>query len=199
MALNRREFNKQETVRHIRSTFMSLYAESGIDGITVSSLCKACGIAKSTFYLYFDDKYQILEAVEDNVLYQLREVCNSFRACDFRSGDMSRPLESAHATVRCLTENGDTIRALMGKHGDPRFSYKWKKNIADAFRDSFRAEKGDNSSADIACTIFSSSLIGLYTLFLFDNPQMTERDLSIILINLARFSLYDFEAFAEDI
>ena len=53
MTLNRREFNKQETMRHIRSVFMDLYAQDGIDGITVNGLCKACGIAKSTFYLYF--------------------------------------------------------------------------------------------------------------------------------------------------
>ena len=198
MAMNRREFNKQETIRHIRSVFMDLYAEHGIDGITVNSLCKECGIAKSTFYLYFEDKYQILEAVENDVLSQLREVCNSFRSCDFRGRDLRRPLENARATVRCLTENGDTLRALMGKHGDPRFSYKWKKNIAEAFRDSFRAAKGDNSGADIACTIFSSGLIGLYTQFLFDGPQVTERELAIILVNLARFSLFDFEAFAEN-
>ena len=59
MTANRREFNKQETVRHIRSVFMDLYAKSGINSITVNSLCKECGIAKSTFYLYYEDKYQV--------------------------------------------------------------------------------------------------------------------------------------------
>lgn len=197
MTLNRREFNKQETMRHIRSVFMDLYAAGGIDGITVNGLCKACGIAKSTFYLYYEDKYQVLEAVEDDVLTQLRDVCDGLRSCDFRKSNNQELLKETQGIARCLTENGDTLRALMGKYGDPRFSYKWKKNITEAFRGSFRAAKGDNPSAEIACTIFSSSLIGLYTIFLFGDPQVTERELSIILINLARFSLFDFEALAE--
>lgn len=198
MTLNRREFNKQETMRHIRSVFMDLYAQGGIDGITVNGLCKACGIAKSTFYLYFEDKYQVLEAVEDDVLMQLRGTCDGLRSCDFRTNSTQEILKETQGIVRCLTENGDILRALMGKHGDPRFSYKWKKHIIEAFRDSFRAAKGDNSGAEIACTIFSSGLLGLYNLFLFGEPQVSERELSVILINLARFSLFDFEALAEN-
>ena len=198
MTLNRREFNKQETMRHIRSVFMDLYAQDGIDGITVNGLCKACGIAKSTFYLYFEDKYQVLEAVENDVLTQLREICDGLRSCDFRKSSNKEILKETQGIARCLAENCDTLRALMGKHGAPRNSYKWKKNITEAFRGTFRAVKGDNPSAEIACTIFSSSLIGLYTLFLFGEPQVTEQELSVILINLARFSLFDFEALAEN-
>jgi len=198
MTLNRREFNKQETMRHIRSVFMDLYAQGGIDVITVNGLCKACGIAKSTFYLYFEDKYQVLEAVENDVLAQLREVSEGLRFCDFRKSNNQDLLNATESIARSLSENGDTLRALMGKHGDPRFSYKWKKNITEAFRGTFRTVKGDNPSAEIACTIFSSSLIGLYTLFLFGDPQVTEQELSVILINLARFSLFDFEALAEN-
>lgn len=196
MALNRREFNKQETMRHIRSVFMTLYAQQGIDGITVGALCKACGIAKSTFYLYFEDKYQVLEAVEAEILAQLREACYDMRALDMRTDDRGKPLDQARGIVRYLSTHGDTLRALLGKHGDPRFSYKWRKDIVDTFMDEFRAVKGNDLGADIACTIFTSSLIGLYTQFLFGALRVTEHEFSIILGNLIRFALFDFEAFA---
>ena len=67
----------------------------------------------------------------------------------------------------------------------------------DSFMGRFRAEKGDNASAGIACTIFSSSLIGLYNHFLFDMPDITDREFSIIMGNLLKYSLFDFHAFAE--
>ena len=197
MTVNRREFNKQETVRHIRSVFMELYAKGGINSITVNSLCKECGIAKSTFYLYYEDKYQVLEAVENELLDTLRETCQDLTDCDMNDVLTGKPLKKAYDTVRYINENADTFRALLGKYGDPRFSYRWKKDIMDSFMGRFRAEKGDNPSAGVACTIFSSSLIGLYNYFLFDMPDVSEHEFSIIMGNLLKYSLFDFQAFAE--
>lgn len=197
MTVNRREFNKQETVRHIRSVFMDLYAKGGINSITINILCKECGIARSTFYLYYDDKYQVLESVEDEILADLREICHDLRDCDMNEVLSGKPLEKAQSMVGYLKDNAQTFRALLGKYGDPRFSYKWTKDIVESFMGRFRAEKGDTPSAGIACTIFSSSLIGLYTHFLFDAPQVTDHEFSIIIGNLLKYSLFDFQAFAD--
>lgn len=195
--MNRREFNKQETIRHIKATFISLYAKGGINSFTVSTLCQACGIAKSTFYLYYEDKYQILDSIEQEVLSSLDGICHDLSDCDMHDVQSGKPLMKATATVRYLQENADTLRALLGKNGDPRFMYKWKKDIQNSFMGRFRAEKGNTPSASIACTIFSSSLIGLYTHLLFDMPEVTEHEFSIVMGNLLKYSLFDFQAFAE--
>ena len=73
MPANRREYNKRETVRHIQSVFLTLYTQKGIQGITVSQLCQACGIAKSTFYLYFEDKFAVLDRMEQGGLVKRRQ------------------------------------------------------------------------------------------------------------------------------
>ena len=197
MTINRREFNKQETVRHIRTVFMDLYARGGINSITVNSLCKECGIAKSTFYLYFEDKYQVLEAVEDELLKGLWDINLELDQCDMELVKNGKPLPNAYDTVRFLQENADDFRALLGKYGDPRFVYKWKKDIERSFLGRFWVEKGDARGTGIACTLFASGLIGLYTHFLFDMPDVTEQEFSIILGNLLKYSLFDFQAFAE--
>lgn len=197
MGINRREFNKQETMRHIRSTFMKLYAQGGINSITVNSLCSECSIAKSTFYLYFEDKYQVLEAVEQEILSDLAVICHDLNDCDMNEVLTGKPLKKAYDTIRYINENAETLRALLGKYGDPQFVYKWKKDINNSFLGRFQAEKGNTSSAGIACTIFSASLVALYTHFLFDMPDVTQHEFSIIMGNLLKYSLFDFQAFAE--
>ena len=197
MTINRREFNKQETVRHIRTVFMELYAQGGINSITVNSLCKECGIAKSTFYLYYEDKYQVLESVEDELLKGLWDINLELDQCDLELVKNGKPLPNAYDTVRFLQENAHDFRALLGKYGDPRFSYKWRKDIERSFLGRFWVEKGDARGAGIACTLFATGLIGLYTHFLFDMPDVTEQEFSIILGNLLKYSLFDFQAFAE--
>lgn len=197
MTVNRREFNKQETVRHIRSVFINLYAKGGINSITVNSLCKECGIAKSTFYLYYEDKYQVLEAIENEHLDALRNICNEMNFPDMSDVLEGRPSEWAIAVVNYLKENADTFRALLGKNGDPRFTYKWEKNIVNNFMFCFRAEKGNTLNANIACIIFSSSLIRLYKHLLFDMPDVSAREFSVIIGSILKFALFDFQAFTE--
>ena len=194
--MNRREFNKRETVRHIRSVFLSLYAKGGIDSLTIHALCRECGIAKSTFYLYFEDKYAVLDAIEEELLSGLRLICHDLSDCDMDDVQNGRPLVRAKEAIRFLRSRGDEFRTLLGRYGDPRLSYKWKKDIESSFMERFRAEMQDDASAAIACTIFSSALIGLYTHFLFDAPDISEEKFSIILGNRLKYSLYDFRAFA---
>lgn len=194
--MNRREFNRLETKRHIKSVFLSLYAEGGIDRFTVGTLCETCGIAKSTFYIYYDDKYQVLDSIESELLSGLRAICFDLSDCDMTQVLTGEPLEKAYATVEFIKEHADAFRALLGKYGDPRFAYKWKRDIADSFMDRFQAEKGNERSAGIACTIFSASLVGLYTHLLFDLPDVTVHEFSIIMGNLLKYSLFDFQAFA---
>lgn len=197
MTVSRREFNKQETVRHIRSVFLDCYAKGGISNVSVNMLCKECGIARSTFYLYFDDKFAILESIEDELLEDMRAICHDLRDCDMSDVLSGQPLKKAIDAISYLKEHADTYRTLLGPYGDLRFNSRWRKDIMESFMDRFRAEKGDTHSAEIACTIFSSALIGLYTKYLFDMPNITERELSIIMGNLLKYSLSDFQAFAE--
>lgn len=197
MTVNRREFNKQETVRHIRSVFMSMYAKGGINGITINSLCKECGIAKSTFYLYYEDKYQVLESIENEHLDALRNICREMNFPDMSDVREGKPSEWAVAVVNYLKDHADDFRALLGKNGDPRFTYKWEKNIVGNFMFCFHAEKGDSRNATIACNIFSSSLIRLYKHLLFEMPDISARDFSVIIGSVLKFTLFDFQAFAD--
>lgn len=197
MTASRREFNKQETVRHIRTVFLSLYAQGGIGAVSVNQLCQQCGIARSTFYLYFDDKFAVLESIEEELLADLRVICHDLRDCDLRDVTSGQPLQKATDTVRYLQEHIDVFRMLLGPNGDLRFTSKWRKDIMDSFADRFHAEVGGGRRADMACTIFTSALIGLYTWYIAELPDLSEREFSIILGNLLKYSLCDLHAFTE--
>lgn len=196
MISNRREFNKQETISHIRRVFLELFAQNGIGGITVSGLCKASGIAKSTFYLYYDDKYAVLEAIERELLEGTHAINPTLLDCDMDDVRRGKPVQQAYDTILFINEHLTEYKALLGRNGDPHFVYKWKKNIAESFLGRFEEEQGDARAADIACTIFSSALVGLFTYFIFDMPDVTERDFSIIIGNLFKYALLDFQSFA---
>ena len=194
MAGTRKEFNRLETQRHIRSCFLKLYVEKGIDGITVNEICRQAGIVKSTFYTYFEDKYSILEEIETELLNHLAEVNNNLENLDVTPVLLGDPLPQASRTVDYILEHLSEYRAIMGPKGDPSFENRWRRNIADSFKNRFIKEKGDLRSAGLACAIFSSTLIGIYRYFIFDAPDISKDNFTLILGNTFKYALMDFQA-----
>ncbi len=53
---------------------LDMLAEKGVDGITVESLARRLGIAKSGFYWHFRDRQELLKAVLDHWMHEMTEV-----------------------------------------------------------------------------------------------------------------------------
>lgn len=191
---NRKEFNRAETQRHIRSVFLQLYKDKGIDGVTVNELCRQAGIVKSTFYTYFEDKYSVLEEIESDLLNTLAEINNDLEKIDLETVVMGQPLPQAAKTVDFILEHLEEYRAIMGAKGDPSFENRWRRNIADSFTDRFLKEKIDLRSAGLACAIFSSTAIGIFRYFIFEAPDISKEDFTLILGNTFKYALMDFLA-----
>lgn len=194
MAGNRKEFNRAETQRHIRTVFLDIYAEKGIDGVTVNGLCQKAGIVKSTFYTYFEDKYSVLDEIERELLEGLGSINSDLENLEVTPVLAGEPLPQAAKTVDFILEHLDTYKAIMGPKGDPSFENRWRRNIAASFKDRFLKEKGDVRSAGLACAIFSSTLIGIYRYFIFEAPDISKENFALILGNTFKYALMDFQA-----
>lgn len=55
-----RDLQALETEKKVTDMAMKLVREHGYDRVTISQICKACGVAKGTFYSYFTSKKDIL-------------------------------------------------------------------------------------------------------------------------------------------
>lgn len=61
--LSVRDQNKQIKLKKITSAAYELFATKGIDNTTIDNIVKKAGIAKGTFYLYFEDKSHLVQDV----------------------------------------------------------------------------------------------------------------------------------------
>ena len=191
MSGSRQEANRQEIMRHIKSEFLSLYAQGGIDRVSVGTLCQVCGIARSTFYYYFDDKYKVLEAIEDELISSLWDI-NYPGQWNIDAAREGKPLEEVIETLCYIEKNRATFQILLGPHGDPRFSYNWKKGIEPQFNTCFETVHGQGQASEIACTVFTSALMGLFTKYVFQASDFSRQEFSIVLGNLLKSCLFDY-------
>lgn len=178
--LTRKELNRQRTMDDIERAFLALYEKTGVDGISISDLCKKSGVSRSTFYLYFDDKYAVLQKVEDRLLSQLWEICGDLPD-QFHS---HKGTETARSTLEHIRANIGWYKALLGKRGDPMFVYRWKRDIDRSLQKKLAARNVGDQDAALYGVIFASALIGLYTHIVFERPDMPDDKLIGYLDNL---------------
>lgn len=169
MALSRHDINRERTIRSIEDAFLAEYSVKGIEGISIIGLCKNSGVSRSTFYLYFDDKYAVLESIEKRLLDGFYKINQNMPYITDSEAPNTHPQE----VLDFLFENEKWFKALLGPHGDSGFQYRWKKIILKTLHDRLEEQNIDRVNIDIQGAIFSSGLIGLFTHILFNKPDVS--------------------------
>lgn len=73
-----REANRRERVKVLSDAALRLFLERGLDGVTIDDITQAAGVAKGTFYRYFEDKPALVDALIAPVR---RELLEGLEAC----------------------------------------------------------------------------------------------------------------------
>lgn len=60
---------KKRTLKAMTSALVELLKKKEFSGISVTEICEVCMLPKSTFYNYFDDKYDLLNFFFDTLRY----------------------------------------------------------------------------------------------------------------------------------
>lgn len=174
MNAKRRDLNRQRIIQDIENAFLSAYRQKGVDGVSISAICQQCGISRSTFYLYFEDKYAVLQGVEDRLLRSLWDICGDLPDVVDHHNHAS---DNALRTIAHIRENMGWYQVLLGRRGDPMFLYRWKKDIDRSLRLKLLQRGVPEEDAAFQGVMFASALIGLYTYVVLEYPTIPDRQL----------------------
>ncbi len=62
------DIRKERTKRSIYNAFIELRSKKPLEKLTVKELCEKAEINKSTFYVYYNDVYDLSEVIEDEIV-----------------------------------------------------------------------------------------------------------------------------------
>jgi AcrR family transcriptional regulator len=104
-----RDLNRKERIKSIADASLQLFLERGLDNVTIDDITQATGVAKGTFYNYFDDK----EALVESVIAPVRaELLAGFNTCG-RALVAARGVEAMFEAYRAL---GATLAGAILTH-----------------------------------------------------------------------------------
>ena len=94
----RRETQRRETEKELGDAALRLFLERGLDAVTIDDITQAAGVAKGTFYRYFDDKAALVDALLSPVGGELLE---GMEACG-RALAAARDVEAMFEAYRAV-------------------------------------------------------------------------------------------------
>lgn len=125
-----------QTQWRIITAYLSLMQEKHFEKITVRELVAKANITRGTFYLYFNDIYEMQQYIEDELLAHFNSYCldvqepsstsqGSFTDWGF---SLTPPAALMHWFQYC-EKHGEAIKALLGPYGDPYFVIKLRNQM----------------------------------------------------------------------
>lgn len=100
---------KTSTKEDIKEALIQLLSEEKFENISISKLCKRAGINRGTFYLHYEDKYQMIDSLKSDIVSQLSSY-SLFEA------ENAYPKKLMIAKFHILRANELLINALTRSH-----------------------------------------------------------------------------------
>lgn len=128
----------------IIKAYIDLMDEKPYSKIKVKEIVDRCGIARSTFYVYYQDALDVLEKIEQNLLSRCRLYSHD-EAVKYAATEVDPQFAAmVHWFEECLCSR-NTLRALFGPNGDPYFGKRLCNNLRESFQEMMDDDAAPNT------------------------------------------------------
>ncbi|MGD7043065.1 TetR/AcrR family transcriptional regulator [Jeotgalibacillus proteolyticus] len=158
-----------QTRQNLNDAFWELYCTKRIEKITIKEITTRAGYNRSTFYEYFTDVYDVLEQLENHLIFKLQEMPMQ------QLSSSSDPFQ-LDALVRLYSDHSGYLSVLLGDHGDPAFQRRIKASMKPMMKEALLAQGAkDGYELDYTLEYALSAMIGILSYwFNEDNPPSLE-------------------------
>lgn len=179
------------TRRVLREALLSLILEQGNDNVTIEEITDRADVGRTTFYLHYRDKEELLlECINGAVDELVEEVSNiPVSAWNLSENDTSSTLSPHNPILKIfqhVTENADLYRIILRGAGTGQTQSRVREIIANAVSEFFHDRVHRQAITikpsvplEVFANYFAGSLIGLITWWLeadmpYPKEEMTE-------------------------
>ncbi|GGH36956.1 TetR/AcrR family transcriptional regulator [Paenibacillus segetis] len=180
----------KRTLHLISDALLSLIEEKGFDHITVRDITSRAEINRATFYLHYQDKYDLLDKIVDEKINEFATVFQlppGFEIDDFVK-DVDTPPDSFVRQFEHIADYAKFYKVMLGAHGLTGFAMRMEEAIRKSlYHRSIIAQPHDNQALvprELVVRYATSAHLGLIMYWLENNMPYTPKYMAIQLIRL---------------
>lgn len=180
--------NKEKKDRRIRKTekqlldgLTYLMETKSINDITVRELADIVDINRSTFYLHYQDIYDMIEHIENDLIEKFTDALGPKVNPNIISAASQEEefLKIMKSIFNLLLENRTICKALLGHNGDIKFVNKISKIVSDRIQyilNLVASKKYSDTDLELVESYFVAGCIGLVQHWLNDEKTYANSD-----------------------
>lgn len=168
------------TRRALRDALLSLLVEKGWDELSVQDICDRADIGRSTFYLHFPSKEELLRGSLDD----LRGVLNSHRDPD-ANAKCTRPLAFVHGLVDHLYEQRRLCRSIFGRRSAHTVQVRFREMVTQLVADNLAALAPAGWRRDAAVRYLAGALVEMLAWWIDSRPMRSVGEIEQLYLRLA--------------
>ena len=132
--------NKREK---ILKAAISSFAQKGYHDTSISKIINKAGIARGTFYLYFENKRQIFDSILENLIVEIDRCIKKIEIGKERQNPLEQLKDNLRRIFTLFVENPELSRILLrhaaglDKESDQKIT-EFYNNIADKIEDALK-------------------------------------------------------------
>lgn len=163
----------EETKESIRCAFKELYRENHSNKISVSSICKAANINRGTFYYYYNDIYDLMSEMENDLIDGLKKIYPYL---------IDEMLNKDFSNIEIISELFEYYKDLIILFSDKMENEKIREEIEKVFMDCLSEKLNFSSNDSIEkrngiIEYFISGQIGIITWWIKNEKPISINDL----------------------
>lgn len=166
---------QRETKKKLADAFMELYAKNDINRIPIKAITDRAGLNRATFYIYYEDVYDLREQIEASFLGKMTESINRLDFMDIDS--LFQEFLALYQT------SGNYLPILMGKEGSP-FPGRIKRSMRQRIR-SINPDMPLTPRTEYAMEYQAAGIIGVFSQLLRSDANFTPEEAGSLVRDLS--------------
>ncbi len=171
------------TKRLIRDALAELLMEKSFERITVKDIIERADINRSTFYLHYLDKFDLLEKSSEEIIKDIEMIGHKIVKVELHSTNLQEIALNNMKVLEYVYKNSPLIKVLLGPKGDLTFQVKLKNMIMESY--SVQLEKKKTSvPVEYISAYIASAHLGALQRWMENGMKESPQEMAMVIAKL---------------
>ncbi len=186
------EEKNRRTEQLIQKSFIQILENKSFETITIGDITKTAQISRGTFYLHFQDKFDLLDRIEQQLFEDLGNHIDELQSNYRSTPSFEKGQEQLAATLfSSIKQHLPLLKIFLSNHGRAGFHIRFR----DAFSEkvNFYLEKNESINANLKApmeyflSFITSAFLGLIEQWVQNGLDKTPKEMTAVYVDIISF------------